>query len=158
MSHRRPLTENALFELIERGLSNIQDLDSDGDNWEGKYFKDICDVDIEVIDDDLFGPAIVSDTADVSDINVPRTSPASMFSKYFPEDSFDIMAEMTNLFAVRSQTKFIASNGRAENKDRFWKVRILYDGIMTRYLALPSETKLSIDERIVSFKEQIIVK
>nr|XP_022904168.1 piggyBac transposable element-derived protein 2-like [Onthophagus taurus] len=45
-----------------------------------------------------------------------------------------------------------------ECKDRFWKIRPLYNTIRKRILQLPLETKLSIDEQMVPFKGRLNVK
>lgn len=143
-------------------------------------------------------------------------TPSAYFKKYFADDLFVRMAEMTNLYAVQSQTKFAPTNIEEvktfvgihitmgnlhyprvrfywdkklyipqiadympfnrfsklrqnlhfvdntekdpNNKDRFWKVRPLYNQIRSRCLKLPLENMVCIDEQMIPFKEELNIK
>lgn len=45
-----------------------------------------------------------------------------------------------------------------DNNDRFWKVRILYDSLLSRCQQLSLETILCVDEQMVPFKGNIDVR
>lgn len=70
----------------------------------------------------------------------------------------DCMA-VNRFFALRRHIHFVDNETKdPSNKDRFWKIRPLYDAIRKRCSALRLETELCIDEQMVPFKGTLNVK
>ena len=65
---------------------------------------------------------------------------------------------LNRFYTLRQNLHFVDITNNAENRDRFWKIRPLYDTIRSQMLTLPLESKLSIDEQMVPFKGSLNVK
>lgn len=65
---------------------------------------------------------------------------------------------VNRFFKLRQNLHFIDAQNRPETNDRFWKVRPLYAMLHTRFLTLPLEANLCIDEQMVPFKGHLNVK
>lgn len=81
-----------------------------------------------------------------SQLRIPQIAEAMPVNRFY--------SLRTNLHFVDVQDLNAADK---VNKDRFWKVRPLYDSIRARCLSLPLETYLSIDEQMVPFKDKLNV-
>ncbi|XP_025194766.1 piggyBac transposable element-derived protein 3-like [Melanaphis sacchari] len=66
---------------------------------------------------------------------------------------------MTRFFALRTNFHIIDNNSISkENKDKFIKVRPLFDAVLKKCNSLPLEQDLCVDEQMVPFKGQLSIK